>query len=276
MKPIIPLQTLPDSTRAYAETVAHLTGPDAWDSLKKNDRDAYDALIAQLQKHHRGICGYCEIGLVAPRRKPKQHQRDIPDREVEHFHPKSREEDGRRWVFEPGNLFLTCRNTSNSHLDDPHRVDPPSSCGTFKKDRNPDDIDEAKRPLRPSDLPHRQRVFTVDQENGALSAWDCGCAIAGLAKARVEATIAFLNLDCRRLRRARAIMLSTLDDEFSSYLQQYPDDDSLARRTMAEDLLLCRDGGDLPEFFTTLREYLQPEAEDVLAENLEGWLMPVG
>lgn len=274
MKPIIPLPRLPEAARIHAESIPELRGPDAWRSLRDNCREGYDALRERLRKHQRGLCAYCEIGLTARHESPSGAVVEVPDQEVEHFHPKSRDEDGRRWVFEPGNLFVTCRNNANGPtLDDPHRVAPPASCGTFKAERNPDDALESVRPLKPSELPHAEKVFRVGLRDGTLSPCRSGCDAAGLASGRVQATIDFLNLDCRRLRRARAHVISELAEMLSIYLGAGTDD-SLARRRMAEDALLAGGSGDLPPFFSTIREFLQPEADDVLTANRDKWLEP--
>ncbi|MBF0306646.1 MAG: TIGR02646 family protein [Alphaproteobacteria bacterium] len=263
MKPVIPLPRLPEAARVHAESIPELRGPDAWRSLRDNCRDGYDALRERLRQNQRGLCAYPSGAVV-----------EVPDQEVEHFHPKSRDEDGRRWVFEPGNLFVTCRNTANgSILDDPHRVAPPASCGTFKAERNPDDAIESMRPLKPSELPHAEKVFRVGQRDGALSPCPSGCGAAGLASGRVQATIDFLNLDCRRLRQARTDIIPELAEMLLLYLGTDADD-SLARQHMAEDALLAGKDGDLPTFFSTIREFLQPEAEDVLAEKRDKWLEP--
>lgn len=275
MKPIVPLTELPEEAASYVEAIGELDGPRAWNSFKDNCRNGYDSLKEALNRHQRGICAYCEIDLVAPRRRPNQHLIDIPDMEVEHFHPKHREENGMRWVFEPSNLFLSCRNNSHgSALDDPNRIDSPASCGTFKGGNNPDDLPLDDRPLRPSELPAVGSAVSIDLQNGSISAHVANCRAASVLESRVQATIKFFNLDCMRLRRARAGIVPGLGDQLLNYMAQLGGDDAAARRMMAEDMLLADSEGGLPPFFSTIREFLQPEAEDVLTESPGRWLHP--
>lgn len=275
MKPVVPLPELPKEVSDYAETVRNLSGPKAWKSFKGNCRNGYETLQGDLNKRQRGLCAYCEIDLVAPRRKPKDDQKDIPDVEVEHFHPKHRDEDGTRWVFEPGNLFLSCRNNSHgTALDDRNRVDSPASCGPFKGGKNPDDEPINQRPLRPSEIPAARSVVSIDLQNGCITSNRENCDAEDVSVSRVDATIGFFNLDCPRLRRARAGIIPGLADQLLFYMEQFTEDDVSARRMMAEDTLLAGGDGSLPPFFSTIREFLQPEAEDVLAAAPERWLDP--
>lgn len=257
MKRISGLQDLPAGLQRYLET--HPTAHD-WNDFRNFEAGrAYRELIETLALAQQGLCAFCEIRLTER------------DRQVEHFVPKSKEPAA---TFTVANLFAACIGGSNRYSRDPARYLPPvrenRSCGEYKGDRRLDGADGTI--LKPSELPPIPRIFAVNAA-GRISVDTEACRQAKVAVAVAEATVKELNLDCRRLRNARAEVWKTLEDTLFSELGE-GGDTALAHALegLAEDYLLPDEHGNLVGFFTTVRCYFGAIGESVLQRQSAAWV----
>lgn len=225
----------------------------SWEGFQGTD--AHGRLLDALHALQRGLCAYCEIGLVPD------------DRQVEHVVPK-RSAAGKSREFDPENLVACCLGGTNPRLaasgDGGARFwDPPveyRSCGQAKGDAVvPDFVDPRTIPAGPPIL----RVAP----NGKVRPDPEGCARAGVDPDRVRGTIRVLNLNSRRLQTARKIRFKVLEDAWR------PDaDDEAALIEAARDELLPDAAGRLRAFFTTARWFFGAAGERVLAEPPQAWI----
>lgn len=218
--------------------------PDAtWEDFKNEAQEGYKRLVEQIVSHQNGQCAYCEINLTEY------------DRMIEHFHPKSDTSSGHNWALDFHNMLATCKGGTNPHSKDEMRfVDPlPEnlSCDQRKGDKILDGVI-----LHPRDIPASPPVFQVGM-TGELRPHEKHCKQTGVAVEKIQAAIDTenLNLNCNRLKDARRTVWDQL------LLREYNGEP--ADKLMNEYLLPENDGR-LFRFFTTIRSYFSPDAEQII------------
>jgi uncharacterized protein (TIGR02646 family) len=219
---------------------------------------AVKELVQTLMDKQRGLCAYCEINLLDS------------DREIEHFHPKHDDRQGANyWTFQLSNLFAACRGGSYPHSGDSSRSLPPIrqnlSYGAKKADKILDDII-----VSPASLSVAPSVFSVSS-SGEIKVDSDNCQITNTNEERVIATISALNLNCQRLRNARAAVWQQLEDYFQQDAEDGQTDQEVLRQ-IASIYLLPDDDGKLSAFFTTIRAFCGAIGEELLAESPDVWL----
>ena len=225
----------------------------SWEGFQGTD--AHARLLDALQSLQRGLCAYCEIGLVPD------------DRQVEHVVPKGSAAGASR-KFDPGNLVACCLGGTNRRLaasgeGSTRYWDPPAkhrSCGQAKEGAViPDFVD-------PRTIPAGPPIIRV-ASNGKIRPDREGCARAGMDPDCVGRTIRVLNLNSHRLRAARKVRWDALEDAWS------PDAvDAATLVEAARDELLPEAAGRLRAFFTTARWFFGAAGERVLAEPPQVWI----
>ena len=214
-------------------------------------RMRYRKLIEDLADLQHGLCGYCEIDL---REK---------DRQVEQVIPVSNPDRGAAHALDAGNLIACCRGGASDDPDvqqDSERF-PPSeaSCGHAKGDNaTPAFADPRTLP----DLPSLTRV----RPDGRIEVDKGACHATGRSANDVKETIRILDLNVRRLQRARRNYWSNLARQMPRY-RDHPN----AMRDWARSRLLPQNGS-LFKFFTTNRSYFGELGERVLAEEPRDWI----
>lgn len=161
----------------------------SWDDLADDGprrRVVHGALLAEQG----GLCCYCESPAAQGTRTPGWH--------IEHLHPRSRFPDR---VLDHDNLVVSCggRQTPRLHAQELPPPDREAFCGHRKGDWF-----DAELFVSPTD-PRCECAF-VFHSNGKVSPRED----SGFAPAARE-TLRRLNLDARRLRRARRDTLAALD-----------------------------------------------------------------
>jgi uncharacterized protein (TIGR02646 family) len=284
MKRSLPLEESPALlTRYLQESPPTGNGPRDWDAFKQNARDAYKDLVDRLVARQRGLCAFCEIHLLAPR--------SADDREVEHWHPKQDSHVHKDWTFDIANLHASCTGGSRvhympensnpeeqgalqAHYGDPFPR-PNRSCGSFKGGSRPNaQADLEKQPLRPGDLPETPCLFHIDSD-GVIRPDGSACGHANIPVSRVQATISFLNLDCTRLRHARAATYGYLEQLLQEKLAALTDD-LAALDELALEVIWLDERKRLPEFLTTIRTFIGPAADRRLHDIPDWAAAPVG
>jgi uncharacterized protein (TIGR02646 family) len=215
-----------------------------WNDFKNDAQDAYKHLVEYIVAHQNGLCAYCEIDLTET------------DRMIEHFHPKSDSATSHNWGLDFQNLLATCKGGTNPHAEDTSRsLEPLSanlSCDQPKGRKNLDEII-----LHPRDIPLSPSVFTVGM-TGEINPDSTHCEQTGVPIQKIKATIDELNLNCNRLKDARR---KVWDQLLESERRGETTDDLMS------DFLLPGTNRRLFGFFTTIRSYFAPEADNFLARN---------
>lgn len=235
-----------------------------WAIFRSNHSLAYKELANALEARQRGQCAFCETRLFT----------DIPTpaRQVEHWHPKSNGGyPAPHITFGVDNLHASCLGGSKPHLSPPFgplglAAGEHLSCGQKKGEKNPAALPLAERPYRPTELPLSPPAFSVEID-GSLGV-NPDAVAAGLSATRLVATIAFLGLDCERLRIARASIRAYLDDQLANYEAEEVDLDPLnsMRNALARlaSHLSVQPSIPLPPFITVLRDFFGPANEGLL------------
>lgn len=248
MKRIRGLSRTPSGLADYRETKSESGG---WEEFRSHQGGAaHRELLDALAARQRGLCGYCEITLVAT------------DRQIEHVVPQSDPKDGKALALEASNLIACCKGGTKPGGNGERRTDPVRcnrSCGEAKGAiSDPDFLDPRTVPALPS--------ITRVESTGRIAADPESCAEAGFEVIPVERTIRILGLNVGRLREARLERWNSLDAVWASDRK-----DTGRMEKAARSELLMRDGGISP-YFTTVRSYFGSAAEAVLSETPEDWV----
>ena len=214
-----------------------------WD-LFKESRDAYTELVDRLRSDQRGLCTYCEA--EAPEN----------NRQVAHFHPKSDRDGSTNWALTWSNLWMCCKGGTQTWLaGNEEEFLPPlpenRSCDENKMDKVLDGVI-----LRPDGVPAFPRIFRYRwwTDEVHIEADDEQCVACGIDPRLAENTIEELNLNCRRLGRARHRVLKILQAEMTELRK--------ARRSLPETHLSAKwlgvqGSGHYRKFFTAMRWQLR-------------------
>lgn len=230
---------------------------DTWDQFKSADRDCAAALRDALIGAQRGLCAFCEIGLVAPLYV-----------QVEHWHPKA--DPTRNWGLDFANLMAGCEGGTARLLDPTRRGEPireTMHCGPAKGDE-----DHTAVLLDPrSDLPLTP-AWVLDP-NGHIEPHP---DLEPQVRKRAERTIEVLNLDSTTLRRLRAQVWTELGNDVQAaweVLGPTEDDYVAAWREVVEARLAVHEGR-LNPFWSIIRHFGDLLAEDWLAGHPEVFAAP--
>ncbi len=228
-----------------------------WDAFRNGGQDRYAELADALDARQRGICAFCESKLVTGI--------PTPARQIEHWIPKSNNGHPDHLItFGVANLHASCLGGSKPHLTPPFGTagltGDNMSCGQKKGEVDPDGIALAERPYRPTELPMAPPIFSVELD-GSLDV-NAEAVIAGLSPARIKATIAYLGLNCERLKISRAKVRNYLDERLADYAALETDPDPItamraAMKRLASELSPAP-GTELEAFISVLRDFFGP------------------
>jgi len=212
---------------------------------------AHRELMLALSKQQHGLCAYCEIELKEA------------DRQIEHFHPKSKNKDR---AFDVSNLLVACKGGE----DFVNRLEPIKenlSCGAFHGN------EELQDDQHPFHLPAMPSIFLAHLEIDKVVIRVDGkaCENTAILTEQAEAMLSCFNLNCTRLRNARFEIWKKLEEDLLQLWEEGKSDDE-AFSELAGVYLLPDNSGKLPPFFTTRRSFLGESAEELLRNHPEGWI----
>ena len=223
----------------------------SWEGFRSHDAGrAYRGLIEELTDLQHGLCGYCEIGLTEL------------DRQVEHVVPQSDPAQGALRALDFRNQIACCKGGTGQGADAARYLKPVKrnrSCGEAKGDSTDAEF------VDPRELPSVPSLVKV-LDDGTIEADTAACASEDVPVTDVVRTIELLNLNAKRLRRARERRWRALNYEYGELVGDLDQMSKAARRE-----LLPVDSR-LPDFFTTTRSYFGPVAERVLDDQREVWI----
>jgi len=247
-------QTLQDYARNH---------PDAtWEQMCSDNAQATRDCRDQAIRDQYCLCAYCEQKIAAD---------DPLHRRVEHFHPKSDKTGTHNWGLDWDNMLAVCDGGSSSSRKEQkmHPLPANLSCDAHK-DRM---IQTGKLPaacegrlMNPLDLPSFPNLFALDKGTGYFKPNEASCVVTeiqgnacGTTAELVNGTITALNLNCERLAEKRRLLVVNMDKNKKTLRQR-----GIPPVEMPEKLVLRYFGAKWPEFFTTLRCCLGPNAESYL------------
>lgn len=193
--------------------VFRTTHPDAfWEKDKNSNEEAfrcctarYQETLQQLRTDQGNLCAYCEQDLMSGTNGA------LDDCRIEHFHPKSKREQGEpNWALEWSNLLVVCCGGNQSKVVNPEQrfdADPKNySCDVPKGDKILDAII-----LNPLNLPELN-IWKFHRSSGKISVNEDSCLEIGIMVEMAHQTIKELNLNSPRLCRFRKTILNNLND----------------------------------------------------------------
>ncbi|MFZ6724318.1 retron system putative HNH endonuclease [Undibacterium sp. MH2W] len=205
------------------ELAAFRTGkPDAtWTDLKAT-MNVNLAVKSAVPKKGGGLCIYCEQKLI-----------DKFDFQVEHFEPKKGDKNSTytpsepNWAIYWNNLLPACLGGTAPRSNMPILISDSESrvytsknnisCGQFKGEKKPKDGF-----IPPEKISSTEVIFLYEVD-GKMKFNQNAKNLRELNKAAVDKHIELLNLNCDRLKRARAKFAILLEDEFA--IAQQSDED---------------------------------------------------
>ena len=229
-------------------------GVKTWKKFHRNVADRKE-LVCALEKMQRGLCAYCEIDL------------QDGDRQIEHVVPRSDPIIGSALALDVTNMIACCLGgTSGSTVirsnDERYRlaVSDNISCGQAKAD-TAQTIDPRKIPP----LPALMRVLP----DGRIVADRTACVKANMNCQFVDQSIKTLGLNVERLRVAREHLWNALNDVWG---EDCMNDEVEVITNAVRMELLPQKNGELRKYFTTIRSYFSPLAEEILREDPKVWV----
>lgn len=225
-----------------------------WKKFKNND-SRYKETAAQIRSDQGGICAYCEVDLLTSNDPGK-----LPDFRIEHFHPKSPHAPPPNWALDWTNLLGACHGGSQRDVVDPTRFTSPDLCCDVPKGNN----NWTAHILNPLvDVPAFPRFFKYVESDGKVEVDEGLCPAFLVGKA--NETITRLNLNAPRLTRLRGAVIDALRDLITERLAQGA---TVEQATAEVSSAMFKDDPtkDWPAFFTCIRWYLGPAAENWLTE----------
>lgn len=254
MKPIREVTEPPQGLADYLDLVGDQK---YWDEFRSHDSgNALDELRETLTLNQHGLCAYCETALGPHRRQ------------LEHVVPRSDPSRGEALELDVSNMVTCClgfgrtaptpAERSNSDAG-PSRAGNGESCGQAKAG-----VWWASF-LDPRHLPASPCLLKV-RADGQIEAHERACGDAGFSPEDAGRSIKTLNLNARRLVRARRSQWSDLVDLTANVTDQTDMVDWI-RTVLTPD-----ERGRLQPFFTTSRSYFGPAGERVLARRPHDWV----
>lgn len=269
MKWVPRLPAEPGELAAYREAHpddANASGTDAksaWNRFR--DDPAFKQLRDELVRIQQGLCVYCEQRVTSS----ATGELILLDQQIEHVLPKS---GGPGRTLDWTNLALCCAGGCYKFREEPTRYRPGknSSCGQTKADGL------LEPGCDPREFPLLFRVVDVGM-NGKIAANSAACQTAGISPQALDRTINdTLNLNCERLRWARAQVLEDVRTWLVPVLSSLLDASHLTDEKKAQFLLLLIEGrlrpdryGHLRAFWTAERQYLEPQSDTWITQNAQ-------
>ena len=248
MKRICGLSDRPPGLTDYLEVETQRA---SWEGFRSHDAGrAHRGLTDELTSVQHGLCGYCEIGLTEL------------DHQVEHVVPRSDPVQGALRALDFRNVIACCKGGIGRRADADRYLKPVKrnrSCGEAKGGRTDGEF------VDPRELPSVPSLVRV-LDDGTIEADTAACASEDVPVTDVVRTIEVLNLNAKRLRRARERRWRALNGEYGELVG---DPDEMSRAARRELLPVA---SRLPDFFTTTRSYFGPVAERVLDEQPRAWI----
>lgn len=251
--------------------VFRAANPDAfWDKDKKDIEligetfrccgARYQETQQQLRTDQGNLCAYCEQDLLSGTNG------SLDDCRIEHFHPKSKREQGEpNWGLDWTNLLAVCCGGNQSKVVTPETrfdTEPENySCDVPKGDKILDAI--IFNPLNLSTV----NIWKFYRSTGTIDVDEALCVSQGLDVKMAQQTIKELNLNSPRLMRARKAILDDFNNRITEIVRRGQTIEQ-ARRSLAVSVLRRNRAGDWPSFFSAIRYYLGQQAELVLVYPL--------
>jgi len=224
-----------------------------WENdFKNNCQDGHKEVIALLKKDQGGICCYCEIDFGSDAIKD--------DFRVEHFHPKSDNNENTNWDLDWNNLFGCCHGGSDRYvLDETRFIE-------NNKHRHSDVLKNNfvwdNEILNPLEIPAYPAIFEV-MRDGEIKIAEQNCPKELMQKAINSLHPKKLNLNSPKLKEWRTVVIDKLREEVDSFVSAGVDISVAVNITVKSQL--SRDAkGNHPRFFSTVRSYFKNDAEEYL------------
>jgi uncharacterized protein (TIGR02646 family) len=233
-----------------------------WEKFKNECQTGYKTLLTEIKNNQGGVCCYCEITFY-----DDKGIRD--DFRVEHFHPKSDTSSIKNWNLIWTNLLGCCHGGSDRSVLGATRFiqNKKHHHSDVLKGEKPWD-DEILNPL--SEIPAFPPIFKVSSD-GKMKVLKNNCNTTGTSIKKAENC-----LDEKKLNLNSPVLIGwrkTVIDKLRSQTIK-TNDINLIRENMEELLLahLAKDShGNFRDFFTTVRSYLEEDAEVFLKQqNYDG------
>ena len=246
------IRTLPGPTPGLTAYLDQGGDPTNWRRFRDYAPEAYLELRGALVALQHGLCGYCEIKLIAN------------DIQIEHIIPRGGPAGCPEHALNYANLIAACRGGiarefGSDGWNDATRFGD-SSCGQAKGDFNAHDF------IGPRTLPALPALLQV-RPDGIIVADGAASATSAISVERVQRTVEILQLNVERLRLARQNRWNELKEQWDSYRG----DPEVMRAAALRELSYGNDYT-LPAFFTTARSYFGPLADRILAEQPRTWI----
>lgn len=240
-----------------------------WDEMR-DDGEVYKTVRATLVNSQGGLCAYCELG-VDPNDPLKSR--------VEHFHPKGDQTGSHNWALDWSNMIAVCHGGSQRALGAPYTLEPLSdnlSCDAYRdKMIQSGELQEKCEGwlLNPKSVPVSPCLLFLEKSTGKLIPDEQSCENVMQAenqhedvKSLVQNTIDMLNLNCDRLCMSRRQVIWDIENKKKKKRNNgYTAQQGLLE--IAEFYFRTN----WPQFFTTVRLSLGPEAEKYLLDiNFQG------
>ena len=234
---------------------------DTWSNFTNTDQAGKCETQDALRRDQYHLCAYCEIDLL------RGDGMGNDDFRVEHFHPKSRPpQPPPNWDLDWGNLLGTCHGGSVSTVSEASRcTNPDYSCDIPKGNQVLGGL--ILNPI--TDIPAFPPLFAFQEDGQMRVSENCPPNL----KTQAERTITELRLSgdssqnilAARLSKLRAAVIENLRDTIKVSIQQGKTLE-FAMEELAEIMFPSAPQDSWPAFFSTIRWYLGPVAEDRLKE----------
>lgn len=230
---------------------------ETWEHFRRRCREGYKDVRAQIYQDQHGLCAYCEISI-----KFAEDEADIDDFRVEHFHPKSDTvPNGKNWHLAWNNLLGVCHGGSQKDVPEAER-----RYSARKNDRSCDvpkgGQDLSGIILNPLKIPAGVRLFRYAEYSGKIIMDERSCPLKLQRKA--INSVRELNLNAPRLQRLRKAVIEALQEEmFLAENEGVALEETV--KILAAEFLSPDKGGCFRPFFSVIRWYLGPAAEEYLA-----------
>ncbi|HDL8450351.1 TIGR02646 family protein [Pectobacterium odoriferum] len=223
---------------------------------KNAGHEAIKEVTNNIKNQQFGLCAYCEVDLK------DSGGIGFDDFRVEHFFPENPKpnesrNDGINYALHWGNLFGCCTGGNTPYVvDREERYSNPDTHCDVPKSNN----DWTAIILDPTvDIPAFPSLFEYT-ENGTISV-SSDCPEEKIQK--VHNTIKYLNLNSKKLEKFRGAIIEKIREE----LLLFPEGNIQEKlNEMARIYLIPNSKDRLSPFFTTIRWYLGPMAEEVLLQ----------
>lgn len=255
MKKVFKAQIVPKKLQQFVQAFPHET----WEHFRRHSRSGYKEVKAQIFKDQKGLCAYCEINI-----KFAEQKDDVDDFRVEHFCPKGETlGGGKNWNLQWDNMLGVCHGGSQKYV-----TEADWRYSSRKNDRSCDvpkgGRDLARIILNPLKIPANIRLFRYVEQDGEMLVDQENCPPNLLEKARN--TISELNLNAPRLCRLRAMVIQVLREKMESGMRQGLSLEECSG-LLAKTFLERNEKDCYQPFFTVIRWYLGPAAENFIAQS---------